>query len=126
MYLFLLLDILLDHVKPKKEKREILRNIEGIVSGKNDQEYQLIWFYRLCMSHAPAFCREILKNNNLPLLRGVDPNYFVNSIEMFPGGKDISLIDREQLKKFSFVSSKTLSGLKGKKINPLSLQPFKF
>ncbi len=122
---FLLLDILLTRINKKSEKKLILKAIMDAVSGKSDQGYQLIWFYRLCLSHLAAMCAPLLGRNKGPLLRIISRTYYTHDYEVFPPTK-FSSADKLELEKFSLIDRKKLGAAKGKGINPTSISPFRY
>lgn len=121
----LLLDILLGQVKTKREKRKILTNLKKVVIGEEDQEYQLIWFYRLCLSQLPEMCKQILLKNNSPLLRVVGDGYYKNDFDIFAPA-NIAASDVKQLHKFNLIDRKKLNTSNNTSINPASLNIFKY
>ena len=122
---FLLLDILLTQVKDKIEKKRILNNVKQVITGKNDQEYQLIWFYRLCLSQLPEMCEKVLSYSDSPLLRVVDKKYNKNDFDIFTV-TNLSVSDNKELKKFKLIDRKKLKNLNSGHINPFSLNIFKY
>lgn len=124
-HVFMLLDIILRQIGNKSEKTKILNNIKRVISGRSDQEYQLIWFYRICLSHVPKLCPILLKRNNFPLLRVVDRNYYLHDTDIFKKA-DISRNDKKELKKFSFIDRNLLARSKGTSMNPKYINPFKY
>jgi len=122
---FLLFDILLKYIKLKKEKIKILNGIKRSISDKDDQDYQLIWFYRLCFSHLPEMCPDLLKKNKNPLLRIVSRKYYKHDYEIF-NKVDFSSNDENQLKKFIFIDRKKLNKSKGFSIPLNSIRIHKY
>jgi hypothetical protein len=122
---FLLLDILLKRIQKQSEKRAILGAIMEVVSGKGDQSYQLIWFYRLCLSHAPGMCNSILRKNSGPILKVIERGAYSHDYEIFPS-TNFTKVHKIELQKFTLVDQKKLNEAKGKSINPLSINPFRY
>jgi hypothetical protein len=122
---FSLLDTLLTRVEAKEEKDAILNNIKAAVSGKSDCDYQLIWFYRLCLSHSQKMCDILLSENNNPLLKVIDREAYKDDYEIFDE-VDFSENDKNQLTKFSFIDRGILSKSNGHSIEPQSIKLFRY
>ena len=124
---FIILDNLLKQVKSVREKQTILSAIRKAISGKNDQAYQLIWFYRLCLAHRPEMCENILEQNDIPLLRVVDKKYYKHDYRIFPDAH-LTGQDNIELRKFLFIDRKKVKDIRAKKlgIHPSSANPFKY
>ncbi len=122
---FIILDNLLKHISNVKEKRKILLAIKKAVTGKSDQTYQLIWFYRLCLAHQPDICDSILTDNEAPLLRIVNRKYFKHDYLIFDNAK-LTGPDNIELRKFTFIDREKLKDCKAKSlsIHPASINPF--
>ncbi len=121
----LLLDILLRKVDGKTEKKRILCGLKQVLMGKEDHDYQLIWFYRLCLSQLPEMCENILNQSKSPLLRVLDKKYYKEDFDMFEAS-DFSSNDMRELRKFSLIDRRRLKELNSKHISPFSLNIFKY
>lgn len=121
---YILFDILLNKIKTKAEKKTILNTIKKVVSGKNDQAYQLIWFYRLCLHHCPDMCAPLLSNNDIPLLR-VLGSYYSNDFEIFETIQNINASEKAELNNFVLIDRSKLTNSKNLSMNPKYINPFK-
>ena len=122
---FLLLDILLKKIKSAKEKREILEEIGRVIRGKNDKDFQLMWFYRLCLSNRPSMCVTILsENSDIPLTNIMDRRKYRHDFNVFSKA-DLFASDIIELKKFSLINRNKLNISKNKKIDPETINTFK-
>lgn len=120
---FILLDILINEISDKKERRRVLNAIKRVISGNSDYTYQLIWFYRLCLSCLPEMCDQLLRDNNIPLLRVVNRRYFRHDYQIYPNTSFLAH-DESELEKFSFIDRAKIRRAKTRKINPNSVNPF--
>lgn len=121
---FLLLDILLSKIIKTTDRKRILLSLKESIIGKDDQEYQLIWLYRLCLSKMPSECPKILSKYNLPLLRVVDRGYYKYDFDIFHPIDKLSTNDTAELKKFKLIDRKKIKQITGVAINPSSLKVF--
>lgn len=125
-HVFLMLDILLNFIKSNVEKRKILNKIKIVITGRDDQDYQLIWFFRLCLSQYPKIGQQILKENTSPFLSVLNNSFNKEHYLLFPEIDNLTIKDKKELSKFSFINRNTLNSLKGVKISPESINPFKY
>lgn len=123
--MFTLLDVLLSQIKTKREKRKILEDIKKAISGKDDQDYQVIWFYRLCLSRMPDMCTSVLKENKNPLLRVVSRKYYRSDYKIFDD-VDFSISDTKEMKKFKLIDRERLCNSKSQFISPKITDPFQY
>ncbi|HEX7724794.1 MAG TPA: RNA-directed DNA polymerase, partial [Candidatus Paceibacterota bacterium] len=58
---FSILDVLLKKL-PRKNTKKTLDAILNVIKGRQDQDYQFIWFYRLCLSRSPNYCINLTRS----------------------------------------------------------------
>jgi hypothetical protein len=130
-YSTLLIDSLLEKYK-YSQKKQFIEEMANITTREPDVDYQLIWFYRLCLSQTPNLCKELLETlSTTPPLLKILYNYKdfqknKNYYAIFPNLNEISKSDQNELKKFSFLNIKKLADARNKKIDPQSINPFKY
>jgi hypothetical protein len=118
----LFLDLILGFL-PDVRKVVLITEMHGQYMGSEDNEYQEVWLYRLCLHHAPAEILTLFGASENPLIQMLDikskPHWlYYDSID------EMSESDKTELEKFSFVNHKVLTASKAVPISAESLDIF--
>jgi len=130
-YVILLIDRFLTKSK-LRIKNKFIKKMIRITKNQLDNEYQLIWLYRLCLSQAPTLCKlyeDILVKDHFLLKIVHEHKKFQknkNYCDIFQIIDGISSDDLDELSKFSFINIERLNEVKNKKIEPKEISPFKY
>ena len=103
--------------------KETISSIKNTVFGKEDQDYQLIWLYRLCLLRKQDECEEIAQISNSPLIKILDSEF--EDSDIFENS-NFGIDDLEQLKLFKFIASEKFASAQNKEIDGNKLNPFRY
>ncbi len=119
----LLIDQMLRFVEAKR-RSDLIRNLCAQYLGSEDNAYQEIWLYRVCLHHSPELIDELFGSSTNPLilmLTTKDPHYtFFDSDDTF------SSTDQKELEKFSLIDQNALSRAAGEPITPKTIDLFTY
>ncbi len=108
----------------EKRKPELIRNLCEQYLNSEDNAYQEIWLYRVCLHHSPELIGELFGQSTNPLILVLgtkEPHYTFWDTEDVLSASDI-----KELEKFRIVDQNALSSAENKPLTPKLIDPFSY
>jgi hypothetical protein len=119
----LLIDQMLRFIEPKR-RPELIRDLCDQYLGSEDNAYQEVWLYRVCLHHSPELIDELFgssTNQLILVLTTKEPHY-----TFFETNDTLSSNDKKELEKFSLIDQSALSHAAGEPITPKTIDLFTY